>query len=220
MSQVVPAQPKVWGVRELVNYLKRAFAHDRNISELGVRGELTDHSRSGFGHVYFGLKERTARCSSVSCARSASRIARAHVPDLPRHLVGAAWQGRLSVLYVSVLSSAQGARHRRDVTCRGIGAHAHTQASWDEARNKQGWTSAEAAQQAEESVHTHKCVCVCVHARARCRLVGQSCRGTRPAGRESLSSRGRLGARRRRGGGRRRSSSSLGGGGAGAQRSG
>ncbi|MFY9781422.1 MAG: exodeoxyribonuclease VII large subunit [Candidatus Baltobacteraceae bacterium] len=76
MSQVVPAQPKVWGVRELVNYLKRAFAHDRNISELGVRGELTDHSRSGFGHVYFGLKEPNG--AVLKCF-----VRSTYVPDLP-----------------------------------------------------------------------------------------------------------------------------------------
>ncbi len=76
MSQPVPAGPKIWGVRELVNYLKRAFARDRNLAELGVRGELTDYVQSGIGHVYFGLKEPSG--AVLKCF-----VRNTYAPDLP-----------------------------------------------------------------------------------------------------------------------------------------
>jgi exodeoxyribonuclease VII large subunit len=57
LSQPASTSPKVWGVRELVNYLRRSLTQDARLSELGVRGELTEFAKSGIGHVYFGLKE-------------------------------------------------------------------------------------------------------------------------------------------------------------------
>jgi len=49
--------PKVWGVRELINYVERTLTRDPRMTDLGVRGEVTGLSHSSSGHVYFDLKE-------------------------------------------------------------------------------------------------------------------------------------------------------------------
>jgi exodeoxyribonuclease VII large subunit len=52
------AAPRVWGVRELLNYVARQFRFDQKLQDLAVRGEITDVSPAGAtGHVYFALKE-------------------------------------------------------------------------------------------------------------------------------------------------------------------
>jgi exodeoxyribonuclease VII large subunit len=67
---------KVWGVRELVNYLARTLVRDQRLQELAVRGELTELSRSSIGHVYFGLKEPSG--AVLKCFVRSS-----HAGDLP-----------------------------------------------------------------------------------------------------------------------------------------
>jgi len=42
MSPDAAPTPRVWGVRELLNYLARQLRFDPKIQELGVRGEVTD----------------------------------------------------------------------------------------------------------------------------------------------------------------------------------
>jgi exodeoxyribonuclease VII large subunit len=52
------AAPRVWGVRELLNYIARQFRFDARLQDLGVRGEVTDlFTASASGHLYFALKE-------------------------------------------------------------------------------------------------------------------------------------------------------------------
>ena len=47
---------KVWGVRELVNYLSRKITSDDRLRGIEVRGEVSNYSPRG-GIVYFALKE-------------------------------------------------------------------------------------------------------------------------------------------------------------------
>ncbi len=69
--------PKVWGVLELVNYVRRSLLKDPRLLDLGVRGELTELSRrSTIGHVYFGLKEPSG--AVLKCF-----VRSAFAPDLP-----------------------------------------------------------------------------------------------------------------------------------------
>ena len=46
------AAPRVWGVRELLNYIARQFRFDARLQDLGVRGEVTDlFTASASGHL-------------------------------------------------------------------------------------------------------------------------------------------------------------------------
>jgi exodeoxyribonuclease VII large subunit len=59
------SQPRVWGVRELLNYITRRIERDEKLADLGVRGEVTNLSKSVLGHVYFSLKEPSG--ASLRC---------------------------------------------------------------------------------------------------------------------------------------------------------
>jgi exodeoxyribonuclease VII large subunit len=65
------SQPRVWGVRELLNYVTRRIERDEKLVDLGVRGEVTNLKTSALGHVYFSLKEPSG--ASLGCfVRNAS----------------------------------------------------------------------------------------------------------------------------------------------------
>lgn len=58
MNPATPALRKVWGVRELLNYVSMMVTKDARLRDVGVRGEVTGYSpRSAYGNVFFGLKE-------------------------------------------------------------------------------------------------------------------------------------------------------------------
>jgi len=74
MSPDAAPTPRVWGVRELLNYLARQLRFDPKIQELGVRGEVTDLSpASGAGHVYFALKEPSGALLKCFVRNTAAR---------------------------------------------------------------------------------------------------------------------------------------------------
>jgi exodeoxyribonuclease VII large subunit len=59
MNPATPVLRKVWGVRELLNYIGYKLTQETRLRDVGVRGEVTGFapSKTGSGHVYFDLKE-------------------------------------------------------------------------------------------------------------------------------------------------------------------
>ncbi len=92
MSLLGAPAPRVWGVRQLINYVGKAFANDPRLSDLGVRGEITGLSRPPSGHVYFGLKEPSG--ATIKCFVRSS-YARA-LPDIQNGIEATAY-GSLGV---------------------------------------------------------------------------------------------------------------------------
>ena len=58
-------------VRELTAYVKRLFDRDEILSDVTVRGEISNLTRHSSGHVYFSLKDDAAALSCV-CFRAAA----------------------------------------------------------------------------------------------------------------------------------------------------
>ncbi len=92
MSLLGAPAPRVWGVRQLINYVGKAIANDPRLSDLGVRGEITGLSRPPSGHVYFGLKEPSG--ATIKCFVRSS-YARA-LPDIQNGIEATAY-GSLGV---------------------------------------------------------------------------------------------------------------------------
>ena len=87
-----PSQPRVWGVRELLNYVKKWVERDERLADLGVRGEVTGWTISRLGHAHFSLKEPSG--AMLRCF-----VGKTSVPALPQIANGieATAYGRLSV---------------------------------------------------------------------------------------------------------------------------
>ena len=62
-------------VRELTAYVKRLFDRDEILSDVTVRGEISNLTRHSSGHVYFSLKDDAAALSCV-CFRAAAATLR------------------------------------------------------------------------------------------------------------------------------------------------
>lgn len=72
-----PAHVKCWQVSELNNYLKELLATNPFLSNLWVKGEVSNLRRPGSGHLYFTLKDRLG---SVRAVMFRSRAVRLPVP--------------------------------------------------------------------------------------------------------------------------------------------
>jgi exodeoxyribonuclease VII large subunit len=71
--------PRTWSVGDLVRYLRQTLEADYRLQDMWVKGEVSNLSRPGSGHLYFTLKDSEA---SLRCVMWRSDTVRQH--DLPR----------------------------------------------------------------------------------------------------------------------------------------
>lgn len=64
----------VWSVGELTAYLKRLLETDALLSQVQVRGEISNFRRHSSGHLYFSLKDDKALLPCVSFRGSAAKL--------------------------------------------------------------------------------------------------------------------------------------------------
>ncbi len=67
-------QPQALSVTELTAYLKRLLERDEILSDVSVRGEVSNFTRHSSGHLYFSLKDDNATLSCVCFRNIASRV--------------------------------------------------------------------------------------------------------------------------------------------------
>jgi exodeoxyribonuclease VII large subunit len=65
--------PRVWGVRELINYLGRTLSRDDRLQFIGVRGEVAGFKQPGYGYAYFRLREPSGAVLECFVGSSAVR---------------------------------------------------------------------------------------------------------------------------------------------------
>ena len=98
-----------WTVSELTLYIKDLLELDPELSDVRVRGEISNLTRAASGHLYFTLKDAEAAISCVMWRSDAARLA-----WQPEHGAAALALGRISVypprgsyqLYVDELQPA------------------------------------------------------------------------------------------------------------------
>jgi exodeoxyribonuclease VII large subunit len=64
----------VFGVRQLTRYLKALVEHDRTLSDVWVRGEVSNCVRHSSGHIYFTLKDDASQLRCVIFRRTAEEL--------------------------------------------------------------------------------------------------------------------------------------------------
>jgi len=78
MSETTPErvgpQTVAFTVSEITAYVKRLIEHDELLSEVSVRGEISNFTRHRSGHLYFSLKDEDSQLSAVCFRGSASRL--------------------------------------------------------------------------------------------------------------------------------------------------
>jgi exodeoxyribonuclease VII large subunit len=77
----LPLPRQTLKVGELTRYLKYLVESDELLSQLSVRGEISDLSRAPSGHVYFTLKDSQSQIACVLFRREAAQQAQ-HVKEL------------------------------------------------------------------------------------------------------------------------------------------
>lgn len=83
---------RLWSVGDLVRYLRQMIESDYRVQDVWVRGELSNLSRPGSGHLYFTLKDANA---SLRCVMWRSEVIRQR--HLAREGETVEVHGRLSV---------------------------------------------------------------------------------------------------------------------------
>lgn len=67
-------QPKYLTIKALTKYIKRKFDADPHLSDVFVKGEISNFKRHSSGHMYFTLKDEHARIMGVMFSRAASSL--------------------------------------------------------------------------------------------------------------------------------------------------
>lgn len=87
-----PDESRILRVSELNAYVKMRIDADPVLSNVWVRGEISNLTRHGAGHYYFSLKEETARVSAVMFRSSVEKL-----KFLPENGMKVLLHGRVSV---------------------------------------------------------------------------------------------------------------------------
>ena len=74
MTQMSLFVQPYWTITEISHYLKELFQEDPTLQDVWVRGEISNFTRSGLGHVYFTLKDSSSALKCVLWRTSASRL--------------------------------------------------------------------------------------------------------------------------------------------------
>lgn len=79
-------------VSEITAYMKRLIERDEVLAEVSVRGEISNFTHHGSGHMYFSLKDDKSQLSAVCFRGAASRLG--FVPEAGQRVVA---HGNISV---------------------------------------------------------------------------------------------------------------------------
>jgi exodeoxyribonuclease VII large subunit len=74
MSQLPLFSIPIWSVADLTRYLRDLFESDEVLQDIWVRGEISNLSRPGSGHLYFTLKDNTSALKCVMWRNSVARL--------------------------------------------------------------------------------------------------------------------------------------------------
>ena len=75
MSQLpLFSTPPLWGVSDLTRYLRDLLESDEILQDIWVRGEVSNLSRPGSGHLYFTLKDNISALKCVMWRNSVARL--------------------------------------------------------------------------------------------------------------------------------------------------
>ncbi len=74
MEQLPLFTQRFWTVTELTTYIRRLLEKEPSTQDCWVKGEISNLSRPGSGHIYFTLKDSTAALKCVVWRTDASRI--------------------------------------------------------------------------------------------------------------------------------------------------
>ncbi|MFW6381450.1 MAG: exodeoxyribonuclease VII large subunit, partial [Bacillota bacterium] len=58
-------EPEVFSVSEVTDYIKRLLSRDHSLSDLWIKGEISNFYHHNSGHMYFTIKDRDAQISAV-----------------------------------------------------------------------------------------------------------------------------------------------------------
>ena len=72
MAQTV--QPRIFGVREINQYLREYLAEDDFLSQIAIRGELSSFVRHSSGHIYCSLKDQDCKIKTVMFRRFSEQL--------------------------------------------------------------------------------------------------------------------------------------------------
>lgn len=74
MSQLPLFSMPLWNVSDLTRYLRDVLESDELLQDLWVRGEVSNLSRPGSGHLYFTLKDNASALKCVMWRNAAARL--------------------------------------------------------------------------------------------------------------------------------------------------
>ena len=101
--------PEIYSVSQLTAYLKNLVEKDSNLQQIWVEGEISNFTRHSSGHMYFTLKDESARLRCVMFRRENQRL-----KFLPQDGMAVTLLGRLAIypkngeyqLYVEVMEAS------------------------------------------------------------------------------------------------------------------
>jgi len=64
----VITQNKVYSIKELTSYIKTVFDQDNEISDVWIKGEISNFTHHSSGHMYFTLKDEASRLRAIMFA--------------------------------------------------------------------------------------------------------------------------------------------------------
>jgi len=67
-------KPRVYGVAEIIFYLREYLAEDAFLGHLAVQGEISGYKSHRSGHIYFSLKDKECTLRTVMFRSAASRL--------------------------------------------------------------------------------------------------------------------------------------------------
>ncbi|MGO4375308.1 exodeoxyribonuclease VII large subunit, partial [Paenibacillus sp. MCAF20] len=85
-------QPRVYSVKELNRYIRMKMDSDTLLSDVWLRGEISNFTHHSSGHMYFTLKDSDSRLKSVMFASHNQRL-----PFIPREGSKVLARGNVSV---------------------------------------------------------------------------------------------------------------------------
>lgn len=104
--------PHIFAVGEVAGYVAAMFEEDATLSDLWLRGEVCNFSRSTAGHVYFGLKDDRSQLRAVlfrgNAARSPIQPSNGQSVVLHGHMEFYAPQGSCQVIVDMVFPEGMG----------------------------------------------------------------------------------------------------------------
>ncbi|AZK47068.1 exodeoxyribonuclease VII large subunit [Paenibacillus lentus] len=85
-------EQKIYSIKELNRYIRMKMESDKLLSEVWIRGEISNFTHHSSGHMYFTLKDKDSRIKSIMFASHNQRL-----PFIPREGTRVIARGNVSV---------------------------------------------------------------------------------------------------------------------------